>query len=105
MWKKCQQLSLNGNRVDQEKYFYYSMIDKTVYNYAGQKKIYGRIVDPKPDYVAPRKIEREQPPLDYRKLLDEDEEFDVMADIVASKSEREYEKRVLDEILDEIRNG
>lgn len=105
VWDKCKQVTLNGNRVDQEKYFYYSMVDKTVYNYAGQKKKYGRIVEPKPDYIASRKIEHKQPPLDYRKLLDEDEEFEAMADQIASNCEREYEKRILDEILDDIRNG
>lgn len=81
------------------------MIDKTVYNYAGQKKIYGRIVDPKPEYVARRRIEQIQPPLDYYKLLDADEEYEALADLVATKSVEEYEKRVLEEILDEIRNG
>lgn len=81
------------------------MVDKTVYNYAGQKKIYGRIIEPKPNYVAPQNVEQKQPPLDYRKLLDEDEEFEVMANQVAANVEKEYEKYILDEILKEIRNS
>lgn len=80
------------------------LIDKAVFNYAGQKKIYGRIVEPEQSFDAPRKIDHEESSLDYRKLLDEDEELEVLADQIASNVEREFEKKVLDDILYEIRN-
>lgn len=96
VWKKCEEITLNGNQLDREKYFYYSMYDKAVFNYAGHRKLYGRTITSTVNSHAPRSVVTEDSPNDLKKKLDEDVEFEILADEIASKIE---EKNDLYELL------
>lgn len=97
VWRKCEQVTSNGTAVDREKYFYYCMINKAVYNYAGQRKLYGRVVSDAPVTAVTRPDEV----LDLKKKMDGDD--DELLECVLFV-EKEYEQKVLNEILEEARN-
>lgn len=132
VWKKCEEVDLNGNAVDREKYFYYSMNDKAVFNYAGQRKLYGKIVMPAIKNYAPRRLPTENTTDDLTKHFADDEDHEILAHEIASKfekgnnlhkllyeneelenlamkvvsdAEKKYEQDVLNDLLAEIRNS
>lgn len=79
------------------------MYRRAVYNYAGQRKLYGRVVvteakntDPIPGISETQYFES---------LLSTDEEFEFAAGELAADAATKYEKQVLEELLDEIRKS
>lgn len=104
VWARCKDISLFGNAIDQEKYFFYSMAHRVVFNYAGQKKLYGRVVN---THITANNRRIEQPKSDeqhFKSLLNTNEEFEFEAGELAAEAAVNYEKQVLNAILDEIRN-
>lgn len=103
VWEKCKNISLSGCTVDKEKYFFYSMYKRMVFNYAGQLKIHGKAVAAKKE-----NIEQNQKLSDkehFKLLLNAGEEFELIAGELAAEAAIKCEKEVLEEILDEIRNS
>lgn len=97
VWHRCRQIALHGPADLKEKYFYYSMWERKVYNYAGDLKLNKKLVKFNNRDVAEPKNEC------LKDLLNENEELEKSACEAAAQAERDYEQSVLHDIIMEIR--
>lgn len=89
-----------GSHEQRTTYFYYSMMDRKVFNYAGEFKYYGRIIYSSNEM---NKIKRGEQMRELKMLLNDCEHLEQSACEAAAAAEREYEQTVLNELLLEIR--
>lgn len=106
VWARCRDISLFGNAIDQEKYFFYSMAHRVVFNYAGQKKLYGRVAA---THITANTRTIEQPQSDdeyFKLLLDTNQELEFAAGELEAGAGTvvQSEMQVLDALLEEARN-
>lgn len=94
VWQRCEYIVKSGSVEQKTSYFFYCMTERKVFNYAGELKYFGRTVQP---YIKP------QSQLNVCDLLSQDEDLEKIACSVTAEAERDFEKRVLLEILEEIR--
>lgn len=76
------------------------MIDRKVYNYAGEFKYHGQIIYSNEQI---NKIKREEQLVNLKRLLNEYEHLEQSACEAATVAEKQYEQNVLNELLLEIR--
>lgn len=93
VWHRCHFILHRGSIEQKRCYFYYSMIERRVFNYAGEIKLHNCVAPSKSGYYS----------FSAYNLLQEDEHLEKRASLIADAAEKEYEQRVLNEILAEIR--
>lgn len=60
LWKLCEDITKSGSSEQRKKYFYYSMNDKLVYNYANEVKYFGATISVQPNKFIAEKVQEVQ---------------------------------------------